>query len=52
MSTRLRYAPRTACILAFGLMALMSGAKAHAESVTLTSFSAEGYHTERNVSIV
>ncbi|MCW3062028.1 MAG: hypothetical protein JWQ02_3849 [Capsulimonas sp.] len=42
MSTQLRFASRMACIAAFGLMALMSGAKAHAQSLTVTSFSATG----------
>jgi hypothetical protein len=44
MSAQLRFASRMICLLAFGLIALMSGVKAHAQSVTLTSFGAEGYH--------
>jgi len=46
MSTQLRFVSRMVCLLVFGLMALMSGPKAHAQSVTLTSFGAEGYHYE------
>ncbi|MEO7719930.1 MAG: hypothetical protein ABIY70_27305 [Capsulimonas sp.] len=40
MSTQLRFVSRTACIVGFGLMALMSGAKAQAQGVTLTAFGA------------
>jgi len=42
MSTQLRFVSRTVCTAAFGLMALMSGVKAHAASVAFTSFSTTG----------
>ncbi|MEO7719582.1 MAG: hypothetical protein ABIY70_25545 [Capsulimonas sp.] len=42
MKTQLRFASRMACIVAFGLVALMAGAKAHAQSATITNLSATG----------
>jgi hypothetical protein len=38
MTAQLRSFSRMVCILAFGLMALMSGTKAHAQSVAITSY--------------
>lgn len=42
MSAQLRLVSRMVCVVAFGLMVMMSGIKAHAQSVTLTNFSATG----------
>jgi len=42
MPAQFRLVSRMAYVVAFGLMVMMSGIKAHAQSVTLTSFSATG----------
>ena len=42
MSDQLRLVSRMVCVAAFSLIAMMSGIKAHAQSVTLISFSATG----------
>ena len=44
MLSQLRFVPRMVGVVAgLGLMVLMSGAKAHAQSVTITNFSYSGY---------
>ena len=48
MSTQLCFGSKMVGILAFGLMAVLSGSKAHAQSVALTSFGAIGYHPGSN----
>src|SRR5665213_4035029 len=42
MPAQFRLVSRMAYVVAFGLMVMMSGIKAHAQSVTLTSFTATG----------
>jgi hypothetical protein len=42
MTAQFRFLSRMVCLLAFGLMALMWGAKAHAQSVAITSYNVTG----------